>query len=80
MIIWMHFLWTTDRNSKDYRLEEVGLFVGKKFKYVFDFGDEWIFQCKVLKVLDEKTEEPEVVHSKGGAPEQYNFHDEDDEE
>ena len=22
--------------------------VGSKFKYVFDFGDNWQFQCKVL--------------------------------
>ena len=59
-------------------LEEVASVAGKKFKYLFDFGDNWIFQCKVLKVLDEKTGKPEVVRSKGEAPEQYPVWDEDD--
>lgn len=59
-------------------LEEVASVAGKKFKYLFDFGDNWIFQCKVLKVLDEKTGKPEVVRSKGEAPEQYPAWDEDD--
>ena len=68
-----------NRDSEDYRLEDVGLFVGKKFKYLFDFGDSWVFQCKVLKVLDEKSEDPEVVRSKGEAPAQYDFYDEDEE-
>lgn len=59
------------RNTEKYRLNQVGLCEGKKFKYVFDFGDEWTFQCKVLKVLDEVSDFPEVVRSKGEAPEQY---------
>ncbi len=59
-------------------LEEVASVSGKKFKYLFDFGDNWIFQCRVLKVLDEKTGKPEVVRSKGEAPEQYPAWDEDD--
>jgi len=57
----------TDETS----LEDTGVQVGQKFKYLFDFGDEWIFQCKVLKELDEPTKYPEVIRSKGEAPEQY---------
>ena len=42
-----------------------------KFKYLFDFGDEWRFQCKVLKIIEKVTEEPIVIKVKGEAPEQY---------
>mgnify|MGYP000961127436 CR=1 FL=1 len=66
-----------DRYTANYTLEKVGLFVGRKFKYIFDFGDEWRFQCKVMKVLDEATESPEIVRSAGEAPSQY--WDEDEE-
>lgn len=59
------------RTTKKYRLNQVGLYKGKQFKYVFDFGDEWTFQCKVLQILDAETIEPVVVRTKGEAPEQY---------
>ena len=54
------------------------LTIGQKFKYVFDFGDEWVFQCKVLKVLDEETGETAVVRSKGEAPAQYDGYGEEE--
>ncbi len=60
-----------DRFSSEYKLDDAGLHVGKPFKYVFDFGDEWKYQCKVLKVLDEETLEPQVIKSVGDAPMQY---------
>lgn len=53
------------------KIEKLGLSKGDKFKYLFDFGDEWVFQCKVLQVLDEATSKPVVVRSVGEAPEQY---------
>lgn len=57
--------------TKDYRLEDLDFAVNMKFKYIFDFGDEWVFQCRILKILEEKTEEPKMVRSKGEAPSQY---------
>lgn len=60
------------------RLQFIGLEEGKKFLYIFDFGDDWKFQCKVLKVLDEDTKAPEIVRTKGEAPQQYPEFDEDD--
>lgn len=71
-----------ERYTCDYRLGQLGLAVGTPFKYLFDFGDEWRFQCKVLKELNEKTEEAAVIRSVGKAPEQYpeNPDDWDDEE
>lgn len=59
-------------------LDRAGLRKGKQFKFLFDFGDEWLFQCKVLRVLEEDTEEPEIIKSKGEAPKQYPDWEEDD--
>lgn len=60
-----------ERYTSDFQLDQGGLLVGKKFKYIFDFGDEWIFQCKLLKILDETTEHFDIVRSKGDVPVQY---------
>ena len=60
-----------DRLTKKYTLKKLKLAKGQKFKYVFDFGDEWEFQCKVLRELDEDTIIPLVIRSVGESPEQY---------
>jgi len=69
----------TKRHTCDYKLSQLNLEKGKKFKYIFDFGDEWTFQCKVLQVLDENTPQTTVIKIKGKAPEQYpDYEDYDD--
>ena len=60
-----------DRLSKRYSLQKAGLAQGKKFLYLFDFGDEWVFQCKVLRETEERTDIPGVIRSVGQAPAQY---------
>jgi hypothetical protein len=60
------------RNTDRWKLSQVRLKKGLSFKYLFDFGDEWVFQCKVLRVTGEPTEKPVVIRSKGEAPDQYN--------
>ncbi|MBE6715560.1 MAG: hypothetical protein E7573_01415 [Ruminococcaceae bacterium] len=63
----------------NYTLEKV-LKDKHQFVYVFDFGEEWTFKCKVLKILTEPTFTPEVVRSAGDNPAQYpEFYEEDDE-
>ncbi|MGN0576671.1 MAG: DUF6930 domain-containing protein [Ruminococcus sp.] len=60
-------------------LAQLGLQKGTAFKFLFDFGDEWRFQCKVLRVLDEDTPEELIVRSVGKSPEQYpDYEDFDD--
>ena len=50
----------------------------QKFLYIFDFGDEWRFQCRVLSIKGEACSEAEIVRSVGEAPEQYpDYEDED---
>ena len=46
---------------------------GDKFLYIFDFGDEWRFQVKFLRKLDEHMDEPQLIRSIGEAPEQYSL-------
>ncbi len=62
-----------DRTTDLYTLEQAGLDVGKKFKYVFDFGDEWTFQCKVLRIEAGAAPVPTVIKGKGDAPDQYGY-------
>ncbi len=69
-----------ERLTKSSKLEKLGLSKGSVFKYVFDFGDEWRFQCKLLREIEEKTDIPGVVRSVGEAPEQYPDFDEDGED
>jgi hypothetical protein len=42
-----------ERYTGYYSLDDLDLTIGSQFKYVFDFGDERVFQCKVSKILDE---------------------------
>lgn len=67
----------TDRLSKRYSLQQAGLMPGKKFLYLFDFGDEWVFQCRVLREIADRTDIPGVIRSVGEAPDQYPNYDED---
>ena len=60
-----------ERLTKSYKLERLNLSKGDQFKYVFDFGDEWRFQCKVLRELEEQTDIPGVIRRVGESPEQY---------
>lgn len=60
------------------KLSQLRLSKGQAFKFLFDYGDEWRFQCKVLRVLDEDTPESIIVRAVGEAPEQYPCYDEDD--
>ena len=65
------------RSAAGARLDILGLYEGRKFLFIFDFGDDRRFQCKVLKVLDEETGKPQVVRSKGEAPQQYGEYDDE---
>ena len=53
----------------------------KRFKFVFDFGDDWEFNCKVLRIVYEDTKDAELIRAVGEPPEQYPDYDdfEDDE-
>lgn len=58
-------------STEEVTLRQLALPVGHKFLYLFDFGDEWRFSCRILKTLDREIITPEVVRSVGEAPAQY---------
>ena len=60
-----------EKLTTQYTLKRIKLAKGDKFKYLFDFGADWCFQCKVLRELEERTDIPGVIRSVGDAPEQY---------
>ena len=56
--------------------------VGQKFVYLFDFGDEWIFNIQVMEINSEEEigKFPQAIEFKGTPPPQYPPLDEDEEE
>jgi hypothetical protein len=68
------------RGSSDKaKLLKFHLSKGDKFLYIFDYGDEWRFHIKVLRVIDETTKIPLVLKSVG-AVSQYGYDEDDDED
>jgi hypothetical protein len=51
--------------SNKVKLSKFHLQKGDKFIYIFDFGDDWRFQIKVLRVIDEPTESPVILKTVG---------------
>ena len=68
------FISGSDRGGKastKEKLYKLGLKTGKKFLFIYDFGDEWMFQMEVLEVENKSGNiRTEVVESIGTA-EQY---------
>ena len=56
------------------------LSVKQKFKFIFDFGDEWCFECQVLREIATEDEEAYIVREVGTPPEQYPDYDSFDDE
>jgi hypothetical protein len=69
-----------ERSAADYRLRDLALYKGQKFLYLFDFGDEWRFECRILRAVTEDTNDYRILRSKGEAPEQYPDYFGDDDE
>ena len=43
------------------------------FTYLFDFGDQWQFDIKVMEIREGTVEKPELIKAVGDAPEQYPY-------
>ena len=65
--------------SDKVKLSKFRLGKGDKFLYIFDYGDDWRFQIKVLRVIEEPTERPLVLKSVGHVS-QYGYEDELDDD
>ena len=56
------------------KLNEIYPLTGYKLYYLFDFGDEWLFQIKKSRKrvpLDSSVSYPRIIKSTGVNPEQY---------
>ena len=56
------------------------LSVKQKFRFILDFGDEWRFECQVLREIEAEDEEAYIVREVGMPPEQYPDYDSFDDE
>jgi hypothetical protein len=63
-------------------ISELGLYVGQKILYLFDYGDSWefIIQLATIEENEEELKEPQITEIKGEAPPQYGFEDDFDDE
>ena len=54
---------------------ELGLYPGKTFLYLFDYGDEWEFKVEVEGISSDKPLPltPKIVGKRGEAPDQYGY-------
>ena len=61
------------KTADEIMISDLGLFRGQKIFYLFDFGDEWWFDIKLLKIDKELANPiyPLIVDSQGVPPEQY---------
>ena len=60
-----------DAEGTDIALDELGLIEGQKFSLHYDFGDDWMFAIRVMKIEEVKSHhKPKLLSSKGSV-EQY---------
>ena len=67
-------LYNSSPLAKSTKLKDIYPITGHKLYYLFDFGDEWIFQIKKSrkkKTVDDKVKYPHLLESTGVNPEQY---------
>lgn len=62
--------------SEDYEdltIEDVELYKGQQFIYLFDFGDKWEFNIQVIDFIEDEEIDfvPQIIDSKGKSPQQY---------
>jgi len=66
--------------TDEVELGELSIGKGSKFVYVFDFGDCWVFQIKVLRIVDETTPTPKILKSVGEVSQYGDDEDEDEDD
>ncbi len=61
------------RMANETEIDSLGLAVGRRIAYLFDYGDEWRHRIKLLEIFDDSdgTRYPRIVESHGNPPPQY---------
>ena len=60
-----------DAEGTDIALDELGLIEGQKFSLHYDFGDDWMFAIRVMKIEEVKKHCKPMLLSSKGSVEQY---------
>lgn len=60
-----------DAEGTDIALDELGLIEGQKFSLHYDFGDDWMFAIRVMKIEEVKRHRKPMLLSSKGSVEQY---------
>lgn len=84
---WSHNRFTSPYDDEgphvdEVKIGELALYEKQKFIYIFDYGDEWTFNVEVDDIEDSKVKllRPQILESKGEAPNQYAYYDDEDDE
>ena len=61
------------KEYEDLKIEDVEFYKGQQFIYLFDFGDMWEFKIQVTDFIENEETDfvPQIIDSKGKAPQQY---------
>lgn len=57
--------------ADEFTLAKLHLYEGMRFQYLFDFGDQWLFQITVEQILQEDPSDTEIIIVSGENPIQY---------
>lgn len=60
-----------DAEGTDIALDELGLIEGQKFSLHYDFGDDWMFAIRVIKIEEVKRHRKPMLLSSKGSVEQH---------
>ena len=60
-----------DAEGTDIALDELGLIEGQKFSLHYDFGDDWMFAIRVMKIEEVKRHRKPMLLGSKGSVEQY---------
>ena len=60
-----------DAEGTDIALDELGLIEGQKFSLHYDFGDDWMFAIRVMKIEEVKNHRKPMLLNSKGSVEQY---------
>jgi len=64
-------------SAAEVMVQSLGLERKQRFLYLFDYGDEWLFEAEFVgEGVSEEVVYPRIVSSRGDSPQQYEFSDE----
>lgn len=79
---WSEYCFNDPRSEEgpfadEIKIRDLDLVVNQSFMYIFDFGDEWTFDIKLIEIQTDKPLilQPKIIKKKGRSPDQYGYYD-----